>query len=234
MEPYDTVIIILNMSRLTPPLSLLSNLSAFSASATTEEENTAFVTEQFLPRKQDAVFGDPFVFQTSATNQHIHARLVMLSPFPSDAVPLAKSVAYLSSRFGSIKAEVFRTPGAENHFFRLHIFACSAGVKIILPASFRGIVSINDYEGLRRRRQIRCGRTFNERMRRGFIRLGACALEDDDEVFIHAEGKIELMLRTEGDVNNKVWSRMDRGMRKIFQRRLGCSRLLESALGAGR
>jgi hypothetical protein len=129
------------MSRLTPPLSvsdstsrretetnatliqLLSNLSALSASTTTQvsfngtyqvlrdltviqEENTAFVTEQFLPRKQDAVFSDPFVFQTSATNQHIRARLIMLSPFPSDTVPLAKSVAYLSSRFGSIKAEV--------------------------------------------------------------------------------------------------------------------------------
>ncbi|KAG1849157.1 hypothetical protein DFJ58DRAFT_458564 [Suillus subalutaceus] len=126
------------MSRLTPPLSLLSNLSALSASTTTEEENTAFVTEQFLPRKQDAVFGDPFVFQTSATNQHIRARLIMLSPFPSDTAPLAKSVAYLSSRFGSIKAEVFRTPGGENHFFRLHIFACSAGVKITLPPLFPG------------------------------------------------------------------------------------------------
>ncbi|KAG2040177.1 hypothetical protein BDR03DRAFT_1008161 [Suillus americanus] len=221
------------MSRLTPPLSLLSNLSALSASTTTtEEENTIFVTEQFLPRKQDAVFGDPFVFQTSATNQHIRARLIMLSPFPSDTAALAKSVAYLSSRFGSIKAEVFRTPGAENHFFRLHIFACSAGVKITLPPSFRGIVSINDYEDLRRRRQIRCGRGFNERMRRGFIRLESCALENDDEVFIHAEGKIELMLRTEGDSSDRVWSRMDRGMRKIFQRRLGSSRLLDSALGA--
>jgi hypothetical protein len=73
----------------------------------TQEENAAFVTEQFLPRRQDAVFSDPFVFQTSATNQHIRARLIMLSPFPSDIVgPLAKSVAYLSSRFGSIKAEV--------------------------------------------------------------------------------------------------------------------------------
>jgi hypothetical protein len=73
----------------------------------TQEENAAFVTEQFLPRRQDAVFSDPFVFQTSATNQHIRARLIMLSPFPSDIVgQLAKSVAYLSSRFGSIKAEV--------------------------------------------------------------------------------------------------------------------------------
>ncbi|KAG1736813.1 hypothetical protein EDB19DRAFT_1720509 [Suillus lakei] len=222
----------MNMSRLTPPLSLLSNLSAVSASTTTEEENTAFVTEQFLPRKQDAVFGDQFVFQTSATNQHIRARLVMLPQSPSDIAPFAKSVAYLSSRFGSIKAEVFRTPGAENHFFRLHIFACSAGVKITLPPSFRGIISINDYEGLRRRRQIRCGRAFNERMRRGVIRLDSCALENDDEVFIHAEGKIELRLRTEGDVNDRVWSRMDRGMRKIFQRRLGSSKLLDSALGA--
>jgi hypothetical protein len=71
-----------------------------------QEEDTAFVTEQFLPRKQDAVFGDPFVFQTLATNQHIRARLIMLSPFPSDTAPLAKSVAYLSSRFGSIKAEI--------------------------------------------------------------------------------------------------------------------------------
>lgn len=218
------------MSRLTPPLSLLSNLSAVSASTTTQEENAAFVTEQFLPRRQDAVFSDPFVFQTSATNQHIRARLIMLSPFPSDIVgPLAKSVAYLSSRFGSIKAEVFRTPGAENHFFRLHIFACSAGVKVTLPPTFRGIVSINDYEGLRRRRQIRCGRAFNERVRRGFIKFGSCALENDDEVFIHAEGKIELMLRTEG---NRVWSRMDRGMQKIFQRRLDSSRLLDSAFGA--
>ncbi|KAG2138947.1 hypothetical protein DEU56DRAFT_801005 [Suillus clintonianus] len=221
----------MNMSRLTPPLSLLSNLSAVSASTTTEEENTVFVTEQFLPRKQDAVFGDQFVFQTSETNQHIRARLVMLSPFPCDARPFAKSVAFLSSRSGSIKAEVFRTPGAENHFFRLYIFACSAGVKIILPPSFRGTVSINDYESLRRKRQICCGRAFNKRMRRGFIKLGSsCGLENDDEVLIHAEGKIELRLRTEGDVNDRVWSRMDRGMRKIFQRRLGSSR---SALGGG-
>jgi hypothetical protein len=37
------------------------------------------------------------------------------------------------------------------------------------------------------------------------------------------------MLRTEG---NRVWSRMDRGMQKIFQRRLDSSRLLDSAFGA--
>ncbi|KAG0706535.1 hypothetical protein DFH29DRAFT_155649 [Suillus ampliporus] len=221
------------MSRLTPPLSLLSNLSAVSASTTTEEEDTVFVAEQFLPRKQDAVFGDQFVFQTSATNKHIRARLVMLSPFPSDTPPFAKSVAYLSSRSGSIKAEVFRTAGAENHFFRLYIFACSAGVKITLPPSFRGIVSINDYEGLRRRRQIRYTRAFNERIRRGFIRIGSSALENDDEVFIHAEAKIELRLRTDGDVNDRVWSRMDRGMRKIFQRRLGSSKLLDSESASG-
>jgi hypothetical protein len=69
-------------------------------------EDTVFVTEQFLPRKQDAVFGDQFVFQTAATDKHIHAKLVMLSPFPSDSPPFAKSVAYLCSRSGSIKAEV--------------------------------------------------------------------------------------------------------------------------------
>lgn len=102
-------------------------------------------------------------------------------------------------------------------------------MKITLPPSFRGIVSISDYEGLRRRREIRCGRAFNKRVRRGLIRFGCCALENDDEVFIHAEGKIELMLRTEG---NRVWSRMDRGMQKIFQRRLDSSRLLDSAFGA--
>ncbi|OAX41885.1 hypothetical protein K503DRAFT_767281 [Rhizopogon vinicolor AM-OR11-026] len=217
------------MSRLSPPLSLLSNLSAVSASTTTEEEDTVFVTEQFLPRKQDAVFGDQFVFQTAATNKHIHAKLVMLPPFPTDSPPFAKSVAYLCSRSGSIKVELFRTVGAENHFFRLYIFACAAGVKITLPRSFRGIVSINDYEGLRARRQIRCARAFNERMRRGFIRISSCALENDDEIFIHAEGKIELKLRTDAD--DRVWSRMDRGMRTIFQRRLGSARLLNSVLG---
>lgn len=58
-------------------------------------------------------------------------------------------------------------------------------------------------------------------MRRGFIRLGSCALENDDEIFIHAEGKIELMVRTECDVNDRVWTRMDRGIRKILERRVG-------------
>jgi len=71
-----------------------------------QEEDTVLVTEQFLPRKQEAVFGDQFVFQTAATDKHIHAKLVMLSPFPCDPPPFAKSVVYLSSRSGSIKAEV--------------------------------------------------------------------------------------------------------------------------------
>jgi hypothetical protein len=80
-----------------------------------QEEDTVFVTEQFLPRKQDAVFGDQFVFQTAATNKNIHARLVMLPSFPSDSPPFAKSVEYLCSRTGSIKAEIVSgmSPGGD-------------------------------------------------------------------------------------------------------------------------
>ena len=93
-------------------------------------------------------------------------------------------------------------------------------------------MSINDYEGLRARRQIRCARAFNERMRRGFIRINSCALENDDEIFIHAEGKIELKLRT--DIEDRVWSQVDRGMRRIFQRRMGSTRPLNPRLGSSR
>ncbi|KAL4065276.1 hypothetical protein J3A83DRAFT_447829 [Scleroderma citrinum] len=169
------------MSRISQTLSLLGNLSSWSGAPPHENPKVVTVTEQFLPRKQDAVFGDQFIFQTNLLRQRIDANLLLLPPFPCDHPPYAKSVAYLSSRSGSIKARVYRHPGAENHFFRLYIFARERGVSVTLPPMFRGVVSVKDYDLVRRRNKIKCSRTFREYMRCGLIRLNACASENDDE-----------------------------------------------------
>lgn len=69
------------------------------------KEETA-ITEQFLPRRLDAVFGDQFIFQTASLRQRIKAKLVLLAPLPCDVPPFAKSVIYLSSLSGPINASV--------------------------------------------------------------------------------------------------------------------------------
>lgn len=55
-------------------------------------------------------------------------------------------------------------------------------------------------------------------MRCGLIRLDSCALENDDEVYIHAEGSMELRLmplpRNDGCEN--IGSRVGRHVRRIF------------------
>ena len=71
-----------------------------------QDENTETITEQFLPRKQDAVFGDQFIFQTATLRQRINAKLVLLAPLSCDVPPFAKSVMYLSSLSGPVSATV--------------------------------------------------------------------------------------------------------------------------------
>ncbi|KIK95965.1 hypothetical protein PAXRUDRAFT_826486 [Paxillus rubicundulus Ve08.2h10] len=210
------------MSRISQTLSLFSNLSSPSVgpNSVSEDKNVATVTEQFLPRRQVAVFGDQFVFQTVSSQQRINAKLVLLPPFPWDAPPFAKSVAYLSSLSGSVNAVVHRLPGAESHLFRLYIFAREASVKVALPPLFRGVVTVKNHGGLRQRKQIHRSRSVRDRMRRGFIRFDTVALENDDEVYIHAEGKIELCLMASltSRSNGKVgWTRIDRHVRRILK-----------------
>ncbi|KIJ69651.1 hypothetical protein HYDPIDRAFT_172973 [Hydnomerulius pinastri MD-312] len=178
---------------------------------------SATVTEQFLPRRKDAAFGDQFVFQTASSHQCINAKLLLLPPFPCDAPPFAKSVAYLSSLSGPINTEVHRLPGAEGHFFRLYIFAREASVKVTLPPLFRGVVTIKSQNDVSQMKQIRCSRSFHDRMRRGFIRFDTCALENDDEICIHAEGKVELRLMANGSNGKVGWTRIDRHVRRIFK-----------------
>lgn len=205
------------MSRISQTLSLLSNLSSKSDAPPHENLKVATVTEQFLPRKQDAVFGDQFVFQTNLLRQRIDAKLLLLPPFPCDNPPYAKSVAYLSSRSGSIKARVYRHPGAENHFFRLHIFARERGVRVTLPPMFRGVVSVKDHDLVRRRKKVWYSRAFREYVRCGLIRLNTSASENDDEVCIDSEGKIELHLTTSEDASKRGWPRIDHRVRRIFK-----------------
>ncbi|KAH0830314.1 hypothetical protein J3R83DRAFT_1683 [Lanmaoa asiatica] len=71
-----------------------------------QDDKVEIITEQFLPRKQDAVFGDQFIFQTASLRQRINAKLVLLAPLPCDVPPFAKSVIYLSSLSGPISATV--------------------------------------------------------------------------------------------------------------------------------
>ncbi|KAI6009384.1 hypothetical protein F5J12DRAFT_891490 [Pisolithus orientalis] len=151
------------MSRISQTFSLLTNLSSRSgALLPSDDPNVVNVTEQLLPRKQDAAFGEQFVFQTNLHHQRVDARLLLLPPFPCDNPPFAKSVAYLSSRSGSVRARVHRLPGAEEHLFRLCIFARERGVRVTLPPMFRGVVTIKDHDLVRRRKQIRCSRAFRE------------------------------------------------------------------------
>ncbi|KAI6007834.1 hypothetical protein EDC04DRAFT_937825 [Pisolithus marmoratus] len=205
------------MSRFSQTLSLLGNLSSRTTAPLLDNPDIISVTEQLLPRRQDAAFGEQFVFQTNLLHQRIDARLLLLPPFPCDNPPFSKSVAYLSSRSGSIRARVYRLPGAEEHLFRLCIFARERGVKVTLPAMFRGVVTIKDRDLVRRRKQIRCSRAFRERMRCGLIRFDACASDNDDEVCIHADGKIELRLTTGEDREKHSWARLDRRVRRIFK-----------------
>ncbi|KAH7927067.1 hypothetical protein BV22DRAFT_305861 [Leucogyrophana mollusca] len=203
------------MSRLSQRLSVLSSFSSLTGTTANEKE-VLTVTEQFLPRKQEPVFGDVFAFQKSVLTECIHARLLLLSPFPCDVPPFAKSVAYLASRSGSVRAEIYRLSGAENHFFRLYIFACGSNVSLTLPPLFRGVVCIDNYEHLRKKKRVQCARSFCERMKRGFIRFDAVALENDDEIYIHGSGKIKLRLMTEGEPGKVGWTRSDR-MRRMLK-----------------
>lgn len=209
---------IFNEAEISQTFSLLTNLSSRSgALLPSDDPNVVNVTEQLLPRKQDAAFGEQFVFQTNLHHQRVDARLLLLPPFPCDNPPFAKSVAYLSSRSGSVRARVHRLPGAEEHLFRLCIFARERGVRVTLPPMFRGVVTIKDHDLVRRRKQIRCSRAFRERMRCGLIKFDTCASDNDDEVCIHADGKIELRLMTGEDKEKRSWTRLDRHVRRIFK-----------------
>ncbi|KAF8120959.1 hypothetical protein EV363DRAFT_1187559 [Boletus edulis] len=211
------------MSRISQTISLLSNLSSFSVGpGTALEDDKVDITEQFLPRRQDAVFGDQFIFQTTTLRQRIDAKLVLLPPLPCDVPPFAKSVIYLSNLSGPISVTVCRVPGAETHVFRLSIFARQADVKVTLPSLFRGVVNVNDPDGCLQRGQIRYCHAVRDGVRCGLIRLDSCALEDDDEVYIHAEGSIELRLMplpprsdSRGE-NGTMGSRVGRHVRRIF------------------
>lgn len=81
---------------------------------------------------------------------------------------------------------------------------------------FRGVVTIKDHDLVRRRKQIRCSRAFRERMRCGLIKFDTCASDNDDEVYIHTDGKIELRLMTGEDKEKRSWARLDRQVRRIF------------------
>jgi len=111
----------------------------------------------------------------------------------------------------------YRHPGAENHFFRLYIFARERGVRVTLPPMFRGVVSVKDNDLVRRRKKVWYSRAFREYIQCGLIRLNTSASENDDEVCIDSEGKIELRLTTSEDANKRGWPRIDHRMRRIFK-----------------
>lgn len=94
-------------------------------------------------------------------------------------------------------------------------------MKVTLPSLFRGVVNVKNNDGFCQKSQARYCRAFRERMRRGLIRLDASVLDDDDEVYIHAQGNIELRLMpsTEDDVCGKIRSRVGSHVRRIFRRR---------------
>ncbi|KAH7910626.1 hypothetical protein BJ138DRAFT_81647 [Hygrophoropsis aurantiaca] len=202
------------MSRLSQRLSILSGFSSLTSNSSNEEE-TLTVTEQFLPRRQNSVYGDVYAFQKSVQTECIYARLFLLSPFPCDVPPFAKSAAYLSSHSGSIRAEIYRLSGAENHFFRLYIFACGSNVSLTLPPLFRGIVSIDNHGQLMKKKRVQCARSFCDRMKRGFIRFDALALENDDEIYVQGAGRVSLQLMPEDGHANTGWTRSNR-MRRIL------------------
>lgn len=73
------------------------------------------------------------------------------------------------------------------------------------------------HDGICHRRPARYCRAFRDRIRCGLIRLDSrMPVENDDEVYIHAEGRTELrlmpLLRNDGNVR----SRVGRHVRRIF------------------
>ena len=90
-------------------------------------------------------------------------------------------------------------------------------MKVTLPSLFRGVVNVKNNEGFCQRRQARYCRAFRDRMRRGLIRLDSCVLDNDDEVYIHAEGNIKIRLMpSPNDGNENVGSRVGRHVRRII------------------
>lgn len=91
-------------------------------------------------------------------------------------------------------------------------------MKVTLPSLFRGVVGVKN-DGFCQRGQARYCRAFRDRMRCGHIRLDSCVLENDDEVYIHAEGNIKLRLMPlpRNDGSESIGSRrVGRHVRRIF------------------
>ncbi|EGN96254.1 hypothetical protein SERLA73DRAFT_76233 [Serpula lacrymans var. lacrymans S7.3] len=208
------------MGRTSKRFSILSHFS-IGPEANIQESKTqevVKVTGQFLPFKQEAVLESHMTLQKAVPKECIHARLLLLSPFPHEAPPFAKSVAWLSSGTGSVNVEVYRLSGAENHFFRLYVVACSSGVSLKLPPLFRGVISIVGYRDAETKDRMRCAPTFYKRVRQGLIRFEGRPTEDDDEIYIHAVGKIDLQLMDE-DSGRPEWTGMGR-LRRIILRKI--------------
>lgn len=91
-------------------------------------------------------------------------------------------------------------------------------MKVTLPPLFRGVVNARNHDGAPRRGRVRYCRAFRDRMRCGLIRLDSYVLEDDDEVYIHAEGKMELrvMPLSRNDGGENIRSRVGHHVRRIF------------------
>lgn len=91
-------------------------------------------------------------------------------------------------------------------------------MKVILPSLFRGVVNVRNHDGCSQTVRTRYCSAFRDRMRCGFIRLNSCVMENDDEVYIHAEGriKIRLMQLAGNDGGEHMGLRVGHHVRRIF------------------
>ncbi|KDQ59597.1 hypothetical protein JAAARDRAFT_626256 [Jaapia argillacea MUCL 33604] len=179
-----------------------SNLSSIGAHRT-PRYHPRRITEQLLPVTRPNARASFYNARTRrpsvdavATRERLELRVLLLSPFPSDLPPFAKSVVNVSSQSGSISVKVYRLGGAAStHFFKLHITAHSSNVVIILPSSFRGGIFILGQTSSRHQR-IWKDSAVRRRIRRGLIRLNGDpdTAEDEDEVVVRTKGRVRIQI----------------------------------------
>ncbi|KAG6845720.1 hypothetical protein H0H87_004986 [Tephrocybe sp. NHM501043] len=88
-----------------------------------------------------------------------------------------------------------KLPGADDHHFKLSVTSCENGVKITLPAQFRGSICV---EGCAMS-HVKFSLKLQGRIEKGLIRINEMNVEDDDdEIYIHASSFIEIILADYG------------------------------------
>ncbi|TFY78155.1 hypothetical protein EWM64_g5858 [Hericium alpestre] len=170
--------------------------------------------EQILPRTRDEVFRNskPAAEFVTICNP-LKLKILLLGRFPGwTTESLARSKVCVLSYKGSVKAEVYRLSGAEDHTLRLEIQARKNPVTLILPHSFCGTICVRTTSEQKKKRfhlqRLTYSAALRKRMKSGHIHFGHLVDMNEDQVLIETSGKVTLLLMDENDRLRKgKWSR---------------------------